>query len=152
MDGAVRAGCAGAAEGKFVEIQFAQEHRAREFEATDDFGVFRRHAIAKDAAGGGGEDARGIDVVFERDGNSVERTGAPTRVACRCFAKSRFFGECDERVERAIVLANAGEAVFGELFRGNTTASEGVGGFGECPVGGVGGRNFYGGGAGGSRK
>jgi hypothetical protein len=76
---AERASGSGAGEGEFIEIQFAETHRDYKFEAANDFSIFRRNAILKNAARSGRAHAARIDVVLQGNRNSVQRAGAAHR-------------------------------------------------------------------------
>ena len=108
------AGCAGAFEGHFVEIEFCEEDNAGGFEAAGDFGIFLWDSLFEDAGCSGGADAGCIDIVFESDGDAIEATqgapGAAAMVGLFCLGESALFVESDDGVERRIEFVNAGQA------------------------------------------
>ena len=74
-----------------MQVVLAKNHRARLFEPPDDFCIFRRYVIFVQGAGGGSPSSCGIDQIFERDGNSVQRSSPLT-------AREFSFWEADELV------------------------------------------------------
>jgi hypothetical protein len=59
---------------EFLKVEFAEDDGSSGFESADDFGVIGGNAVLIDAIGGGGANSGRVDVVFDRDGNAVERT------------------------------------------------------------------------------
>jgi len=74
----------GHAVGKFVEIRFAENNRAGGFETCGDLRVFFRNKFLQKFCSCGCTNPHGIDVVFERNGNPMERA-----VIAPGFASSR---------------------------------------------------------------
>src|SRR6202035_3205365 len=79
----------GYAVGEFVEIGFAEEDGAGFFELGPDYGVMQRDKIFQNFGAGGGADVLRVDVVFEGDGNAVERAAVAMAFAA---AGSEEFG------------------------------------------------------------
>ena len=61
----------GAAHGELVEVELAEQHRARGVQTLDDGGVLVRHEVCQDAGACGGADALGVQLVLQRDGYAV---------------------------------------------------------------------------------
>jgi hypothetical protein len=83
--------------------------------------VFPGHAIAEYPAGGSGPSAGCVDVVFQCDGNAVQRPPPPP-VALLALERPRgrqrlVPGDRDERVQRRIVGVDTAQARFHELDR-----------------------------------
>ena len=75
VGGAEAAGGAGAGECHLIQVQLAEEDDARGLQAPGDLCVFGGDSILEDLRGRRGEDARGVDVVLEGDGNAVQAAG-----------------------------------------------------------------------------
>lgn len=135
-------GDGGAAEGEFVEVEFAEQNGAGLGEAAGDLGVFGGDTVVEDGAGGGGADAGGVDVVFESDGNAVEGTadaaGGDFGISAAGGGEGLLAENSDEGVDLGIVSIDAGEAGFGEGRGGELAIAEAGGGLGEGEAGGVG--------------
>src|SRR5690606_22056470 len=69
----VRGGLRGRAHGELVQVDLAQDHRARIAESARHGGIERRHVALQDSRCAGGGYSRGGDVVLEGDGNAVQR-------------------------------------------------------------------------------
>ena len=80
---------AGDAVGEFVEIGFADEDGAGIFERGDDGGVFERKKIAKKFGAAGGAKAGGVEIVFQRDGDAVERAEVAAGLCGALWGKER---------------------------------------------------------------
>jgi hypothetical protein len=106
---AERASGSGAGEGEFIEIQFAETHRDYKFEAANDFSIFRRNAILKNAARSVVRTPRVSMLSFKAIG--IPCSGPAPRIASGGFPQSRFFGQREERIERLIILMNPRQAM-----------------------------------------
>ncbi len=62
----------GPTPGKFMHVGMADDDRAGRFEPSRHGSVTGGDVVAADLTGGGGAEAFQIDVVFERDGNSMQ--------------------------------------------------------------------------------
>ena len=75
-----------------MQVQFAQQNCASLLEAANDFGILRRDAVAILVAGSGRSHACGVEEIFERNRNSVQRsaiiTGCDLGFGARCGVKS----------------------------------------------------------------
>ena len=56
-----------------MQIELAEQDRARLLEPPRDLGVGVRHALLEEPAGAGRAHAGGVDVVLERDRDAVQR-------------------------------------------------------------------------------
>src|SRR5262245_36080915 len=58
--------------GEFMEIQLAEKDTSRIFQSSRDFGIGVRNSVLEEFAGAGRANPSGIDVVLQRDGDSVQ--------------------------------------------------------------------------------
>ncbi len=71
MDRSVVAGGVGATHGEFMQVRLTNEDGAGSLEAARDFCIDIGNPIVEYGACRRGPNARGIDIVFEGDGNAV---------------------------------------------------------------------------------
>ena len=104
-----------------MEIRFADDDRAGGSEPPRHLGVFGRDAIVEHRARGGRSQARGVDVVLQRDRNAVERppqsAGALFGVEHPGLGQSRFTCDGNEGVDLGVVHVDAREAGLHEVGR-----------------------------------
>ena len=107
-------GRGGAAGGELVKVGLANQHRTCLLQAAGHLGVLAGDAIVEHRAGRGGPDARGVDVVLERDGNAVERAanlaGTTLLVERPGFGQRAVGEDRDEGVQLGLVNRNARQA------------------------------------------
>jgi hypothetical protein len=100
---------------------FADDDRAGFFQVHDDLRVLVGNAIVEDGAGSGGSRPGGVDVVFERNRNSVQRTAKLARfgfrIQLRRLGQSLLAHHGDECVEFGIVDFDAVEQRLGQFGR-----------------------------------
>src|SRR5256885_57688 len=115
----------GDAVGELVEIGFAENDRASGLELCDDVRVTIWNEVLQKLCAGGGANSGGMDIVFQRNGNSMKRTAIATRFAAgRRQFRFGFFGLVQSKFRRdgeigvqfGIVAVNAREEMFGQLY------------------------------------
>jgi hypothetical protein len=113
------AGGGGAAHGEFVQVGLAHKNGARLLQPARYLGVLFRNAVVEDRAGGGRPDAHRVNVVFEGDGNAVQRAAQFARalfgLEIARFAQGFIPHDRDEGVQLGVVGGNAVEACLGKL-------------------------------------
>ncbi len=94
-----------------MQVVLAKNHRARLFEPPHDFRICHRYVIFVQGAGGGCPSSRSIDLIFERDGNAVQRSSPLTaRDFSFCsprFREGGFPGDGDKSIQCGIEFLNA---------------------------------------------
>lgn len=123
VHGTEATGGAGPFEGHLIEIELAQKDRPSGFEARGDFGILGWDAIVEHATGGRGADGGSVDVVFERDGDAIQRPTAGTlSIAGPRLIEGNLFGDGEEAVQFGIEPVDARQAVFGQFLGGDGAA------------------------------
>jgi hypothetical protein len=102
-----------------MKVCFANDYRASVLQPRDYFSVSGRNPIFEQLAGGGGANASGINVVFQRDGDAVERS-PPLPASLLILHDSRgcdrlFSSHGDEGIQRWIVPVDALKARLSEV-------------------------------------
>jgi hypothetical protein len=102
-----------------MQVQLAEDHRARRLELRDDLGVFLRNPGSEHRAGRGRAGAGGIDIVLERDGNSMQRAaklaGAGLVIQLRRLLQRLGRHHGDVRIHLRIVDRDPGQQRLGQL-------------------------------------
>lgn len=118
MNGPEMAALGRKAVGKLIHVELPQQNGSRLSQSANDESVFLRNSIRKNGAPTGGPDPSGVDQVFQRNGNPVERPAVASgedfflgraRLLCRLPG-----GDCDECVESWIQTLNALQARLGQ--------------------------------------
>ncbi len=116
----MRVDCGGAVS-KLVHIVLAHQHGPRLAQLSGHRGIFRRHVIGQDLRAAGGANSRGQIKVFERDGNSVERSAILASgnlgLGRACLRSGQVGGDGDERPERRIQSLDPSKHGIGQLDR-----------------------------------
>src|SRR5262245_26348081 len=94
-----------------MKVQLTEKDGASLLQSQNDFSVFGRHTVLEDAARSCGSDAGCIDVVFQRDWNSVQ-WAAPLPALLLGF---HFLGgcerllsrDCNKRIDRLVVVSDS---------------------------------------------
>ena len=122
-----------AAVRELVQIELAEQDRARVLQSARDFGIFGRNAVLEQLARAGGANAGGVDVVLERDRNAVQRPAPlPTLLLGLHLPRrgERLFGDDgDEGVQLRVVLVDSLQARLRQLDRRDALAANEIDGF-----------------------
>ena len=118
---------------EFVEIQLTHEDRTGILEPADDLGVFTGDTIFEQLAGARGANTCGIDVVLQRDRDTVKWTSPVAALEFRiqhAGVGQRLFGSNrDEGVQQRLQSLNARQAGASEVNRGHRPGANQVGCF-----------------------
>ena len=108
-----------AAVGAFMQILLSQQNCSSFFQTPNDFRILGRDPVFEQSAGGGGANAGGIDQVFHRQRDSMQRS---TPVSAQdlsfgslCLRKSQLRGYGDEGIQRGVESFDLREAVLRQL-------------------------------------
>src|SRR5579859_1787622 len=118
----------GDAVGKFMKIQFAEQHRALALEPRPYGGVVIGNEVGEDFRAASGENAVGIAKVLERDGNSM-KGAAPMAADNFLFGLRRVVargvgGDRDVGVDLLADLLDALEISLRDLDRGELAGTD----------------------------
>src|SRR5262249_146482 len=112
---------AACAVGKFMQVEFAQQHSSGRFEPADNLRIRARDIVLKDRASGRGPNARRLNQIFNRYGNAVQRA-LPLAANDLGFSPARLFqgrfrGYGDKGVELGIATFDFRQAGPGKVKR-----------------------------------
>ena len=112
-------GLGGAAHGELVEVGLAEQHGAGSPKAVGDGGLVGRYEILQHAAGAGGADALGAEVVLDRQGHAGQGrqrlAGGPGPVDALGIGAGPLCRHLQIGVDGGLHGADAGEVQVGEL-------------------------------------
>ena len=118
-----------------MQVQLADDDRARSLQLPNQSGIFGRNSLAELIAGGGGANARGIEQVFQSDRNTVQRaapvTGHDFGFGLARLVERQIAGDGDERVENRIQPLDTREALACKFNRREPAGANLFGGVGE---------------------
>ena len=128
-----------ASEGELVQIHLAHDDRAALLQAHHDVGIFGGHAIFEHRTCGGGARAGGVNVVFQANWNSMQRTaklsGLLLGVEHRGLRERLLAHDGDVAVHLRVVDVDPVEQGLDELGRSHRARMNHLGDFGETQGG-----------------
>jgi hypothetical protein len=111
-----------------MQVRFANEDRARGAQFRRHRGVRLGHAVGKHGASSRGSHAGGINIVLERDGDSMQWAAplsrAKLRIQLHGLRPRLLFQHCDERIDLGIVDGDARKTRIGQFKGGDFTPGD----------------------------